>query len=154
MQATYFFLALYSVCMIVLVVLWLQSGLDKVFNYKDNYEWLNGHFSKSALRAMVKPMLITLTIFEVSAGVAALGAIINVWFFKDWYFPFTACFLSMLSLASLFFGQRLAKDYGGAASLLGYMAYTVLLIFFTVILYFYIISTAPELENLTHLTAH
>ena len=138
--------------MIVLVILWLQSGLDKVFNFKDNYDWLNGHFSKSALKGSVKFMLVCLTLFELGAGIAALGAIIDIWFIKSWYLPFIACFLSMLSLVALFFGQRLAKDYGGAASLVGYMVYTILLILFAVALYAYTSSflRTPSYQNISY----
>ena len=46
------FNARYSLQLLVLTflaILFLQSGLDKVFNYKDNYEYFKSHFSKSAL---------------------------------------------------------------------------------------------------------
>jgi len=131
MNSDIFILGLYSVCMIVLVILWLQSGFDKISDFKGNFEWLNGHFSKSALKGMVKFMLITLTILEISAGFAGLGAIAEIWIFNTFYMPYMACFLSMLSMAALFFGQRMAKEYGGAASLMGYMAYIMLVLFFT-----------------------
>lgn len=144
MHSTYFILSIYSICMIVLVILWLQSGFDKVFNFKDNYDWLKEHFSKSILKGMVKFIFVTLTIFEVSAGISALTAIIEIWFFKTWYFPFIACFMSMLSLTALFFGQRLAKDYGGAASLVSYMIYTILMLVFTMYLF---IITEKSLGN-------
>jgi predicted small integral membrane protein len=141
MTSENFMMALYSICMIVLVILWLQSGFDKVTDFKGNYDWLKGQFSKSPVKGMVKFMLITLTMLELSSGLAALGAIIDIWFLKTWYLPFIACFLSMLSLVALFFGQRISKEYGGAASLTGYMVYVVLLIFFTVELHDYVLYT-------------
>jgi hypothetical protein len=136
-----FMMALYSICMIVLVILWLQSGIDKVKDFKGNYDWLHGHFSKSPLKGIVKFMLIKLTILELSAGLAALGAIIEIWLFRSFYFPFIACFLSMASLAALFFGQRMSKEYAGAASLMGYMVYVVLMLFFTVKLHDFVVYT-------------
>ncbi len=147
MLIEYFLLSLYSLCMIVLVILFLQSGLDKVTDYKGNFEWLNGHFSKSPLKGMVKFLLITLTFFEISAGLAAVGAIIDIWFIQSWYMPFIACFLSMLSFVCLFFGQRMAKDYGSAASIAGYMAYNVLLIFFTIGLYFFMTNSFKAIPH-------
>lgn len=147
MLIEYFFLSLYSLCMIVLVILFIQSGLDKVTDYKGNFEWLNGHFSKSPLKGMVRFLLITLTFFELSAGLAAVAAIIDIWFIRAWYLPFIACFLSMLSFVCLFFGQRMAKDYGSAASIAGYMAYNVLMIIFTTGLYLYmspVLKTFPR----------
>jgi hypothetical protein len=136
----YFFQSIYTLCLIVLVILWLQSGIDKITDYKGNFEWLNGHFSKSALKGMVKPLLITLTFFELSAGIASIAAIVDVWLIHSWYPPFIACFLSMLSFTCLFFGQRMAKDYGSAASIVGYIVFTIFTTFFTIALYFYVTS--------------
>jgi len=131
MLAQYFVLSIYTLCMIVLVILWLQSGLDKITDYKGNFDWLNGHFAKSSLKGMVKPLLITLTFFELTAGVTALLAIVDVWLLKLWYFPFIACISSMLAFTCLFFGQRMAKDYGSAASIMSYIVYTLILTGFT-----------------------
>jgi hypothetical protein len=130
-----FFFTLYSVCMIVLVTLWLQSGFDKVKNFKGNYDWFKGQFSKSPLKGMVRFMLITLTLLELSAGFSALGAMVEIWFFKSWNLPFITCFLSLISLAALFFGQRMSKEYGGAASLMGYFSFVLLVTLATGILY-------------------
>lgn len=126
--------------MIVLVILWLQAGIDKIKDYKGNLNWLKDYFSKSPLRGMVKNLLIVLTIVELSAGAMSLVAIVDIWFIRSWYPLFLACFLSMLALICLFFGQRLAKDYGSAASLVGYMVYTMFLSLFTLALYFYVTS--------------
>jgi hypothetical protein len=136
-----FMLALYSLCMIVLVILWLQSGFDKIIDFKGNYDWFKGQFSKSPLKGAVKLMLIILTLLELGAGFAALAAIVEIWMFHSWYLPFIACFLSMLSLVALFFGQRMSKEYGGAASLMGYIAYVILVLFFTVELHDFILYT-------------
>lgn len=130
----YFVLSFYTLCIIVLVVLWLQSGLDKITDFRGNLEWLNGHFLKSPLKGNVKFLLITLTFFELSAGILSLIAIIDVWILKLWYFPFLACIASMLSFTCLFFGQRMAKDYGSAASIVGYMVYILFVLLFTAIL--------------------
>jgi len=117
-----------SICMFVLVILWLQSGLDKITDYKGNLSWLKGHFSKSMLSGMVPFLLVLLTILEVSAGITALISIGQIWIYQSCEFAYLACTLSLLALTALFFGQRLAKDYAGAASLIGYFAYVVLVI--------------------------
>jgi len=48
-------------------ILFLQSGLDKVFDYKGNLSWVKEHFEKSILAPMTTPMFITLTIIELAA---------------------------------------------------------------------------------------
>jgi hypothetical protein len=49
-------------------VLFIQSGLDKVFDRKGNLEWLTGHFSKTILAGMVPLMLTTITVLEIVTG--------------------------------------------------------------------------------------
>ena len=34
---------------LLVAILFIQSGLDKVFDWKGNLEWLTGHFSKTFL---------------------------------------------------------------------------------------------------------
>ncbi len=59
-----------------LAILFLQSGLDKVFDWKGNLEWLTGHFANSPLKGMVPLLLGVVTLVEVSAGVcSAIGAV-------------------------------------------------------------------------------
>lgn len=136
----YFFYALYSVCMFVLVILWLQSGLDKVTDFKGNYDWIKGQFSKSPLKGVTKLLLVKLTLLEVLSGISGLVAIGELWIFQSLNTAFIALFLSITSLCALFFGQRLSKEYGGAASLMGYMIYTLGVLAFTVILQEYMFS--------------
>jgi hypothetical protein len=103
-----------------LAILFLQSGLDKVFNFGDNLSWLTGHFSKTPFRGQVKSMLITITITEVAAGVLALLGAGQIVLNGEKTFAMYGAQLAALNIAMLFFGQRIAKDYAGAASLVPY----------------------------------
>jgi hypothetical protein len=49
-------------------ILFVQSGLDKVLDWKGNVDWLNGHFSKTFLGGMVPMMLATITLMELATG--------------------------------------------------------------------------------------
>jgi uncharacterized membrane protein YphA (DoxX/SURF4 family) len=110
---------------VFLAVLFLQSGLDKVIDFKGNREWLTGHFAKSPLRGQVPAMLVVVTITEIAAGgSAALGA----WQLLADGNPRHALWgaqLAALNLVMLFFGQRMAKDYAGAAALVPYFILSV-----------------------------
>ena len=117
--------------MIVLVILWLQSGFDKITDYKGNLAWLNGHFSKSFFKNGVPFLLGTLTFFEIITGATALLSLAELWIYHTCTLSFCTCGLSLLSLLCLFTGQRIAKDYAGAASLMGYFIYVLLLFAFT-----------------------
>ena len=103
-----------------LAILFLQSGLDKVFNFADNLGWLTGHFSKTPFRGQVKMMLITITIAEVAAGVLALLGAGQIAMSGEKTLAMCGAQLAALDIVMLFFGQRIAKDYAGAASLVPY----------------------------------
>ena len=61
-------------------ILFIQSGLDKVFDWKGNLEWLTGHFSKTFLAGMVPMMLATITLMELATGLAAAAG--GIFFFS------------------------------------------------------------------------
>src|SRR5207248_6798081 len=52
-----------------LSILFLQSGIDKIIDYRSNLEWLKGHFAKSPLAGVVPILLAAITLLEVAAGV-------------------------------------------------------------------------------------
>src|SRR5207248_3715186 len=101
-------------------ILFLQSGIDKVVDRRGNLEFLQGHFAKSPLSGIV-PLLVTLiTILEVLAGgLSAIGCALIV-FTHSSIIAFYGAVISALSTLALFFGQRMAKDYAGAAILVPY----------------------------------
>lgn len=101
-------------------ILFLQSGIDKVLDRRGNLEWLTGHFAKSPLAGMVPVLLSILTLMELAAGaLSAIGCLL-VLLRHDSTVAFYGAVLSGLALLALFFGQRMAKEYPGAASLAPY----------------------------------
>lgn len=108
-------------------ILFLQSGLDKVFDWKGNLEWLTGHFSKTFLAGMVPMMLGTITLMEIVTGLAAAAGIVYFIATGSLVMVFAAGVLGAASLTALFFGQRIAKDYPGAAVLVPYFLLLLIL---------------------------
>jgi len=103
-----------------LAILFLQSGIDKVVDRRGNLEFLQGHFAKSPLSGIV-PLLVTLiTILEVLAGGLSLIGCALIVFTHSSIIAFYGAVISALSTLALFFGQRMAKDYAGAAILVPY----------------------------------
>ncbi len=103
-----------------LAILFLQSGFDKVIDRKGNLAWLTGHFAKSPLASTVSPMLTVITILEVAAGIlSGVGSALVV-LTNDSAVAFYGALLAGVALTALFFGQRIAKDYPGAAALVPY----------------------------------
>jgi len=114
-----------------LAILFLQSGIDKVVDFGGNLAWLQGHFAKSPLRGQVKPMLVTVTLTEVAAGVVSAVGALQLVTSGSTSWAIGGAQLAALNVVMLFLGQRIAKDYAGAASLVPYFglcAGTVLLL--------------------------
>lgn len=110
-------------------ILFLQSGIDKVVDFKGNLAWLKEHFSKSIFKKIVSPLLISLTILELLVGALAVLSIVFV--VIDFY-PEVGSLVFLLGffvLICLFLGQRIAKDYAGAASLVSYMVFLIISMF-------------------------
>ena len=112
-----------------LAILFLQSGIDKIVDRRGNLEWLKGHFAKSPLTGTVPALLTALTILEVAAGVlSALGCVL-VLVTRDSTVAFCGAVISAVAIIALFFGQRVAKDYAGAAVLVPYFLLALVAIY-------------------------
>lgn len=101
-------------------VLFIQSGLDKVFDFKGNKKYIKSVFEKTFLNSLSPLLFIVITILEVAAGLLCLFGVTIIFFAGQEDFAVLGLELSALSILSLFTGQRIAKDYAGAASLVGY----------------------------------
>lgn len=113
---------------LLLAILFLQSGLDKVFDWKGNLSWLNGHFSKTPFKKVVPMLLGTITLAELAAGLLSAFGVIALLTSGSGTWALYGAELAALSLLMLFFGQRIAKDYAGAATLVSYAVFTLLTI--------------------------
>ena len=116
---------------LLVAILFIQSGLDKVFDWKGNLEWLTGHFSKTFLARFVPVMFATITVMEVATGVLAAAGIIYFLTNGSMAILFLASVIGSASIAGLFFGQRIAKDYPGAAVLIPYFILLLVLMLLT-----------------------
>ncbi len=103
-----------------LAILFLQSGIDKIVDRGGNFEWLKGHFAKSPLAGIVPALLIGITILEVAAGALSAVGCVFVILSRDSTVAFFGAAISAVAVLALFFGQRIAKDYAGAAVLVPY----------------------------------
>jgi predicted small integral membrane protein len=112
-------------------ILFIQSGLDKVFDWKGNVEWLTGHFSKTFLSGTVPMMLATITVMELATGMTSAFGIIKFLLTGTSDLIFYASVIGAASVTALFFGQRVAKDYAGAAILVPYFILLIILMYVT-----------------------
>jgi hypothetical protein len=116
-------------CSAFLAILFLQSGIDKVIDYRGNLEWLNGHFAKSQLAGVVVVLLTALTILEIAAGgLSAIGCVLLI-VSRETAIAFYGAVISAVAIIALFFGQRMAKEYAGAAVLVPYFLLALVAIY-------------------------
>jgi hypothetical protein len=112
---------------LIVAVLFIQSGLDKVFDRAGNLNWLNGHFSKTFLSGTVGLTLTAITFLELATGFLAAVGIIYFFAAGSLVVIFAASVIGAAAITALFFGQRVAKDYPGAAVLVPYFLLMIVL---------------------------
>ena len=105
---------------IFLFIAFFQSGMDKVVDRKGNLDFLQAHFSDSPIIKIIPIMLLILTFLEIIGslmlGYGVYYAFVNrstVWIFYGFV-------VIAITIIILFAGQRIAKDYLGAADLVPY----------------------------------
>ena len=112
-----------------LAILFLQSGIDKIVDRQGNLEWLKGHFAKSPLAGTVPLLFRALTIIEVAAGLLSAIGFLALLFTRNSTIALYGAIISAMAILCLFFGQRMAKEYAGAAILVPYFLLTLAAIY-------------------------
>ena len=105
---------------IFLSVAFLQSGLDKIIDRKGNLEFLNIHFGDSLLLKTIPFMLFILTFLELMGGLMLGYGVYHAFTSRSTLWIFYGFVVLAITIIILFAGQRIAKDYLGAADLVPY----------------------------------
>ncbi len=103
-----------------LATIFLQSGLDKILNWNSELDWMSKQFENTPLASSLQIGLFVVTILEIlGGGLSALGIL---WIlFRDGHsVGLLGAMFCSFSLCILMFGQRISKNYEGAASLVPY----------------------------------
>ena len=103
-----------------LAVLFLQSSIDKIVDRRGNLTYFKGHFAKSPLACTVPLMLTVITVLELAAGALSAIGFLLVVFTNNPVVAYYGALTAAVAIVGLFFGQRVAKDYAGAAVLVPY----------------------------------
>lgn len=113
------------ILLLFLAITFLQSGLDKILDWKGNISWLKSHFSKTFMANMVEVNVAIILILETIAGLLAIIGIYQLLVNDNASLGFYASILSAITLLLLLFGQRVAKDYDGARTIVVYLIPTL-----------------------------
>lgn len=103
-----------------LAITFIQSGYDKLFYWKDNLAWLKEHFAKTQLKNLVRLALLNILVLELISGVLCVVGGIELFVSNGRTFGLYGAVFSSITLLMLLFGQRLAKDYDGARTIVIY----------------------------------
>lgn len=115
--------------LLFLAITFLQSALDKLLDWKGNLSWLKGHFAKTPFKNAVPQLLLVLLIVEFFSGIFSLAGIFELIFTGKYWLGYLGAILSCIALLMLLLGQRVAKDYDGARTIVIYLIPTIFLLY-------------------------
>jgi len=115
--------------LLFLVITFVQSGLDKLVDWSGNLSWLKGHFAESPLKNVVPILLGTILVTEIISGLLCAIGIYQFIALGESSMAFYGAILSCVTLLMLLFGQRMAKDYDGARTIVIYFVPVIFLVF-------------------------
>ncbi len=105
---------------IFLFIAFFQSGLDKVIDRRGNLNFLKAHFSDSPLIKIIPIMLLILTFLEIIGSLMLGYGVYYAFVNRSTLWIFYGFVVIAITIIILFAGQRIAKDYLGAADLVPY----------------------------------
>jgi len=111
--------------LLFLIVTFLQSGIDKLTDWKGNLGFIKEHFKSSPLKNMVPLLLGVVLVTEIVASLFMIVGVYQIISSGVKEFAIYGIELSALTLIFLLIGQRLAKDYTGAMTLAVYFIITI-----------------------------
>jgi uncharacterized membrane protein YphA (DoxX/SURF4 family) len=112
-----------------LAITFIQSGYDKLFYWKDNLDFLKDHFAKTQLKNLVRLALLNILILELISGILCIVGGIELFVSNGRTFGLYGAVFSCITLLMLLFGQRLAKDYDGARTIVIYFIPAVMAVY-------------------------
>ncbi len=108
------------------LIVFIQSGLDKVFDYKGNLSFLNDLLGGFFSRPLITFALISVTILELTSGTMCLIGIFDAIFNPSYFIGKLGLIIGSLALLVLLFGQRVSKNYDGAKTIAVYFILAML----------------------------
>ena len=117
------------VLLLFLIITFLQSGVDKVMDWKGNLSWLKGHFSQTPFKNQVPALLGIVTLLELATALLSIAGFVHLLLHDNGSMAYYAALIGCSTLLFLLLGQRVAKDYEGARTIVVYLVPSVFLLF-------------------------
>ena len=103
--------------LVFFLTVFIQSGLDKIFDYKGNLNFLKDLLKIYFSPTLIELALISVTILELTSGILCLIGIINFVFNDSNFIGLLGLITGSIALLVLLFGQRVSKNYDGAKTI-------------------------------------
>ena len=103
--------------LVFFLIVFIQSGLDKIFDYKGNLNFLKDLLKIYFSPTLIELALISVTILELTSGILCLIGIINFIFNDSNFIGLIGLIIGSIALLVLLFGQRVSKNYDGAKTI-------------------------------------
>ena len=111
---------------IFLCIVFIQSGMDKIIDRRGNLNYFKSHFSDTFLKTIIGSLLSILTALELIGGLMLIYGIYYAFIYRTTLWIFYGFVVLSITIILLLFGQRIAKDYIGAADLVPYFILIIL----------------------------
>lgn len=115
--------------LVLLAVTFIQSAYDKIMYWKNNVGWLTGHFANTPIKNMVPLSLGLILILELIAGILCISGCIELLINGGKTFGLYGGIFSCITLLFLLLGQRMAKEYDGARTIVIYFIPAVMVVY-------------------------
>lgn len=114
--------------LIFLVITFLESGIDKIIDWKKNHNWLKIHFQNTFFKNVMPLLLGIILVLEVLTGILCFMGVIQILTSGEIEIATYGAVLSCIALLMLLLGQRIAKDYQGAMTIVIYFIPAIFLV--------------------------
>ena len=109
-----------------LAAIYLQSSIDKIIDRQGNLDFMAEHFAGTPLAGSFHYGLTVVTVTELLAGILSAAGVIYLLLGWGAVPGMVGALFAGISSCILMAGQRLAKDYVGAAALVPYFLIAII----------------------------
>ena len=104
-----------------LSIVFIQSALDKIFNWKENLEFTTSTLTNKFPPMLVRFALLNVLLLEFTGGFGSLGGVVEIMVGNSTlYMAKLGTITSSLALLILLLGQRISQNYVDAKTIVIY----------------------------------
>lgn len=107
-------------------IVFIQSGLDKIFDHKGNLSFLRDLLGKFFNQSLITLAFISVTVLELFSGFLCLAGVFYTLFYDSSLIGLVGLIVGSVALLVLLFGQRVSKNYEGAKTITIYFILSII----------------------------